>query len=371
MPPAVAPADVPAWAERRMQMEMALPTVEAFVAGEVQKQRFPSLVTAVLVDGRLLWWRGHGVRDLEDGGEVGMTTLYRLGSVTKIVTAMALLSLREAGRVDIDGPAAMFVPELEHAVYPTAERVPITLRHLLTHTAGLPRDTMDWGRTDAPSERELLVSIRQVKLERTPGEGAWYSNIGYAILGVIVGRIAGEPFQAYVDRQILAPLGLHARWSLGDVRSSEVATGYGPGGAEVPDWNLGAAEGAGGLWGSLDDLVRLTAYHMTAWPPGGRADQPPLRNATLRESHMLGGFQAAVSGSGFGWAVGSLDGKTLVSHAGGTTRYAATVMFLPDERVGLVALASCGCERELETVAVGALRVLLGRASGRRVRRMP
>jgi CubicO group peptidase (beta-lactamase class C family) len=302
-----------------------------------------------------------------------MTTLFRIGSVTKVVTAMALLKLREGGHVDIDGPAAMFVPELEHAVYPTAERVPITLRQLLTHTAGLPRDTIDyWSpRADEPSERDVLESIRNVKLERTPGEAAWYSNIGYALLGLIVARIAGVPLHDYVDREILAPLGMHARWSVGDVQNEMIAKGYsiaGPAPVEGPDWKMGAADGAGGLWASLDDLVRLVAYHMTAWPPGGRADQPPLRNATLRESHMLGGFQAARAGSGFGWAVGNLDGKTIVSHAGGTSAYAATVLFLPEERVGLVALAGCGCEAQLEAIGTGAVRVLLGRTAPKRVR---
>ena len=343
--------DRSAWPARRQRIAGWLPEVEQMVQRQVSEHEIPSLVVGLLVDGELLWWRGYGVRDLEQGGPVTAHTVYRIGSITKVITGMALLRLRDEGRLALDDPAERYLPELAQVRYPTRDSRPITLRQLLTHTSGLPRlGEFDYAkpRKKGVVEREVLESLRDLDLQYVPGTDHVYSNFGFALLGIIVGRVTGERYRDYVTRELLLPLGMGSTaWHHASVTSESLATGYAKeNGRYVArhHWLLGHSEAMGGLYASLDDMVRFTAFHMTAWPPGARDDRPPLRNGSLRESHMVGGWQApGGGGTGIGWGVTKLgDAGQLEFHTGATHQYAATVMFLPRERLGYVALTNCG-----------------------------
>lgn len=342
--------DRSAWEARRQEIASYLPEVERLVQQEVTKQRMPSLAAAVLVDGQLLWWRGYGAEDLERGNPVTAHTVYRIGSITKTMTGLALLRLRDEGRVRLDDPAEVYLPEFAEVHYTTADSPLITLRMLLTHTSGLPRlGKFDYAkkRSTPVTEREVLDSLRATKLENVPGTKQVYSNFGFASLGILISRVTGMSYQQYMSETMLAPLGMGGvAWHHDEVRD-RLATGYVKNGGTYEarhHWLMGAADGMGGLYASLDDMVRFTSFNMTAWPPGARSDQQPLRNASVRESHMLGGWQTpSGQGTGIGWGVVKLgDAGQLNFHTGATHQYAATVMFLPHERLGFVGLTNCG-----------------------------
>ncbi len=340
------------WAARQQRIISMMPEVELKVRQKFMRMGLPSLVAGVLVDGRLVWWQGFGQRDLEAGGPVTAHTIYRVGSVTKVVTAMAILRLRDEGKLPLDTPAVTHLPELGTMKYPTTDSPQITIRHLLTHTSGLPRlGAFDYytDRATPVSDREILEGLRGAELENVPGVTMLYSNLGYALLGMIVGRVAKLDYFAFVDQKILGPLQMgSASWRREQVPHDRLATGYvweANAYHARHHWKFGASEGMGGLYGSLDDMVRLVSFHMTAWPPGARPNKEPLHNATLRESHLTGGFQHPGKGIALGgWAVERhhLSGDTVVSHEGVTHQYAAAVMFVPQQRIGFVALTNTG-----------------------------
>lgn len=368
--------DSPEWAARRSQITSLAPEIELMVRERFTRQQLPSLVAGLLVDGQLVWWQGFGQRDLERGGPVDAHTVYRIASVTKVVTAMAILRLRDEGKLPLDTPAVSHLPELGLMVYPTNDSPQITIRQLLTHTAGLPRlGAFDYAspRERPVGEREILEALRGAPLENVPGVTSHYSNLGYALLGIIAGRVAGVPYHEYVEQKILAPLGMRATaWREEEVPHDRLATGYAwDGGAYHPrhHWKMGASEGAGGLYASLDDMVRLLAFHMTAWPPGARASEDPLHNATVRESHLMGGFQQPGRGVALGgWAVHQHQfGDMVVSHQGTTHQYAAIAAFVPARRVGFIAMTNTGKPATVEPLAmdvVGLILKRLGRQSG-------
>jgi len=343
--------DRTAWAKRRQVMLNRIPMLERAVDEQVRKEGFPGAAVGLVVDGRLLWGRGYGRQSIDGGAAIEPHSVFRIGSLTKVVTAMAILRLRDEGRLDLDRPAAVWIPELDEVEAPTADSGPITIRHLLTHTSGLPGGTeFDYGARDddGVSEEEVVSSLKGLRLQAVPGTRNAYANLGFALLGIVVGRVSGMRYRDYVSTTILGPLGMaDARWERGEVPEAQQTTGhlgrrgrFRPG----PDWILGAAEGMGGLYASLDDMVRFAAFQLSAWPPGTRPDMQPLRNASLRESHRLGGFQPLMKqGTGLGWGVTAGHGSPIVFHAGETDKYSATVTLHLDHRIGFVTMASCAC----------------------------
>jgi CubicO group peptidase (beta-lactamase class C family) len=254
-----------------------------------------------------VWRRGSppavycaGVRDVATGAPVTADTVFRIGSVTKLLTATAVLLLRDEGRVDLDDPAVRHVPELAraHGAAGAAER--ITLRQLLTHTSGLPRVNDLGKRTDRSiEEAELLDSLARVALQ-PPGTLS-YSNLGYQVLGLVVGRVTGGTHARYVRDALLEPLGMRATvWQQTDVPPQALASGYrrraplverifsrvlGAGAGRVlsaavgaepsapePHWQQGAACGSGGLYSTVMDCLRFAALYM----PGAGLSVPAL-----------------------------------------------------------------------------------------------
>src|SRR5262249_9082476 len=158
---------------------------------------------------------------------------------------------------------------------PTADAPPITLRAILTHTSGLPRlgnfDYADASR--APSEAEIVGSLRGLPLARAPGVGTEYSNLGVALAGIAVGRAAAMPCRDYVTQYLLRPLGMTATvWDREAVPEARLATAYSldekTGALKREEhWRLGASEGAGGIYSTVHDLARWAAMHLQAMPP--------------------------------------------------------------------------------------------------------
>lgn len=155
-----------------------------FVAGD----RLVGLAIGVVVDGELVLGEGFGARHVESGGAVDTRTVFRVGSITKVFTTMTALHLAERGRLDLDAPAAELLPELDALLYPGADARRITVRDLITHTAGLPRDPdLPPLSRDKPTTRaELMQAIDGLSLVRPPGVAHEYSNLGFSLLGHVV-----------------------------------------------------------------------------------------------------------------------------------------------------------------------------------------
>jgi CubicO group peptidase (beta-lactamase class C family) len=333
----------------RMRWLSRMDLVQRLVHERMTQLGLPSLAAAVVASGETLWWDARGRLDLQGRESVTPHTVYRIGSLTKPLTAMAVLHLRDRGLLNLDAPIQAWMPAFKTVVYPDAQSALITPRHLLTHTSGLPRlGGLDYASRAQPvTAAELFALLDGLQLESEPGTRSNYSNLGYALLGQLVARVSGVDFTTYMDRNVLVPMGLSDfAWNAANCQD-RLATGYvssGPRARSAKHWRMGAAAGLGGLYASLDDMIRLLAYQQSAWPAGARAPLPPLATATLRESHMLGGYQLPTgSGTGAGWGVGVLPRLGhVVYHTGATHQYVATMIFVPRLALGFVALTNVG-----------------------------
>ncbi|MEP7125279.1 MAG: serine hydrolase domain-containing protein [Byssovorax sp.] len=332
---------------RRARIEATFPDIGRLFREAAEKNGLPNAEIGVVVGDRLAFAAGFGART-DAGGDVGADTVFRIGSITKVFTGMALLALRDDGRIGLDDPVTRYVPELGDAVYPTLDSPVITLRNLVTHTSGLPRvGTLKYSDAHGVTEQELGEAARRAVLDFAPGTDARYSNLAMALGGLVVARASGEPTRDFITRRILAPLGMRQTfWDQSDVPTDKLAAGhqrlqgkYQPAG---PHWRLGAAEGMGGLYSSVADLARFASYQMTAWPARSERDPGPIRRSSLRESQLSAGLaRPGKQAFGVSWVVisDSVLGY-LVMHDGGTEGYSACLILGPTRGIGVILLAS-------------------------------
>ncbi len=288
----------------------------------------PSAVVGLIDRDGIRWSRGVGARDARGGAAPDARTVYRIGSVTKLLTATALLQQRDAGALRLDDPIATHVPEL-------ATRLPgVTLRHLVTHTSGVPSvgdSSAPYWETTPPTEAAMLRAV-DVPVDFPPGSATAYSNAGMALAGLAVTRAAGEPWRPLLARRVLAPLGMTtATWDRADVPVDRLAIGVDTKGAiDPPHWQLGAFEPAGGLYASLDDLTGLARLALGAYPD-------VLAPATLAEALADDPLPGP---HGVAWLTGTFDGVRVVSHAGSTIDYSSSLVALPDRGLAVIVLGA-------------------------------
>jgi CubicO group peptidase (beta-lactamase class C family) len=336
----------------------ALPDVEKHFLTQFDKQNLPGLAVGVVLGGELVYGDGFGVRDMATKDAVDVDTVFRIASLTKSFTALAILKLRDQGRLSLDDAADRYVPELAAVAYPTRDSARITIRQLLTHSAGFPEDN-PWG--DRPLDVSEMAFARLVakglSFSSPPNTAFEYSNLGYTILGVIVSRASGVPYRAYVTREILRPLGMSATvFDEREVPRSRLALGYRrQDGRLVNEVNTpdGAYAAMGGLYSSVRDLARYAAFHLAAWPPRNDPEAGPVRRSSVREMHQLArpnrfvvGFEGSAAwgeagGYGFGlWSFETCRFDHLVYHRGGLPGYGSALFLLPRQGVAIITLAN-------------------------------
>src|SRR6476646_3661294 len=169
----------------------------------------PGMVWGVVQDGRLVHVQAAGVQDIEAKRPVTADTLFRIASMTKAVTALSILKLRDDGKLALEVPVETYVPELRGWKYPTEDSPKIRVRDLLTHTAGLVNDD-PWGDRQTPlPEEDFTRLLREgVPLTRPPAMAMEYSNLGYALLGRVIANVSGQPYKDFVQRILFARLGM-------------------------------------------------------------------------------------------------------------------------------------------------------------------
>lgn len=344
-PPPASPPEV-----RRQRLLEAVPELREHLRAWLEAGRSPGLAAAVVTPEGRLWSLGLGEANSTTGEAVTGRTLFRIGSITKTFTGALLLALAERGLLGLDDPVERWVPEFGGVLYPTRDSPRVTLRHLVTHTSGLPRvgrlDYTDPGRE--VSEADLVAALRDQRLEFAPGARVQYSNLAMAVAGLALARAGGRPLRELLAELVLEPLEMgRTTFDPAGLEDPGAAQGHAlrkeafePG----EPWRLGAAEAAGGLWSSLEDMTRYAAFQLAAWPPRDDPEQGPLRRARVRESHTpWGPLMAGQPRFGVNWAVGLHPAQgAVVSHAGGTYLFAASVRLLPERGLGVVLLANCG-----------------------------
>ncbi len=352
--PGPAPATRVADPVRLERVAQAFPVVDQIFSEFRRRVHAPGVAYGVVVDGGLAHAAGDGMADLEAARPAAPTTIFRIASMTKSVTAACCLALRDEGRLGLDDPVAAHMPEAAGIGLPTRDSAPLTVRQLLTMSAGFVTDD-PWGDRQLAVAADDFGSFLQggVPFNRPPGITYEYSNMGYALLGRVVSRVAGQPFSAVATEVVLRPLGMRdSHFAVDEVPPDRRARGYrfedGAWAEEAPLGD-GAFGPMGGLWTTIEDFARYVAFHLDAWPPRDAPETGPIRRSSAREMQQgqrlcpPGSEAAAAVPTAYGFGLlASLhprDGRH-VAHSGGLPGFGSRVLWLPDHGLGVIGFAN-------------------------------
>ena len=319
--------------------------LSAWIGAQLAYSGVPGLSIGIVHDQELVWAAGFGHAALEPARPATPDTLYRIASITKLFTSTALLQLRDAGKLRLDDPLVEHLPWFRIGGA-GAEVPPVTLRHLLTHTAGLPREAAFPYWTDgefptAPQIRERLAA-QQAAL---PTETEWkYSNLGLALAGEVIAAVSGRAYAEYVAEHVLEPLGMRRTWvTTPPADHADLATGYSrrlPAGPRTaaPHSDGRGISAAANMTTSVADLARFAMLQFRDAPIGGAQI---LRGSTLREMQRVHWLEPDwEAGWGLGFRIMRTRGKTYVGHGGALRGYRTIVHLCPADRVGVIVLTN-------------------------------
>lgn len=321
---------------------------EAKLAAFVKDNRIAGAAASVVHGDELAWAGGAGFAEIALQRAAQPDSLYRIASITKTFTGTAIMRLRDAGKLDLDDSALQWLPELAGSGSPqTIERV--TIRRLLSHESGLTSEPpgTDWALKSPHYEgvaARSLVRAAEILTAIGPNLQPKYSNLGYQLLGEIVRRASGEEYPAYVQQEILAPLGMFdtAFDPVHETLIARCATGYG--GRSFSDEldvapHMTAVWAEGGLWSTAQDLARWISFQLRA-----HGDQPQeslvLGAASLREMHKPRYLsdETWTQAWGISWYAVRKDDVTWVQHSGGLHGFTSNACFEREHKVGAVVL---------------------------------
>ena len=324
--------------------------VEQVFRDYLDKGRLPALAYGIVLDGELIVSGAFGYSDIERKIPADTKSLFRIASMSKSFTALAILQLRDAGKLRLDDPVSDYLPEMKGVKLLTSDAPGITIRHLLTHGAGFPEDN-PWGdRQLADSDEELRELVRQgISFSSVPGIQYEYSNLGFALLGQVVQVASGTEFQAYMREHVFEPLGMKSTvWEFDQAPQEKLALGY--------DWvdgtwvgipleHHGAYGAMGGLITSIEDFAAYMALHLAAWPPRSGPEGRPLKRSSLREMQFPWNFSsvmpqfrypsgrpcpsASAYAYGLRWMM-DCSGRVMVGHSGGLPGFGSNWTMMPE-----------------------------------------
>ncbi len=284
--------------------------------------------------------------------------------MTKSFTAIAILKLRDEGKLALDDPAEKYVPEMKALVYPTSDSPKITIRHLLSHATGFPEDN-PWGDQQlADTDEQLSAMIRAgIPFSNAPAVAYEYSNFGFAILGRAVANLAdpagprAAAYTKYVTDNVLKPLGMRSTTlEPSTVPADRLAHGYR---WEDSQWKSepllanGAFGSMGGMLTTLSDLGKYVGAFLASWPPRDGPETGPIRRSSLREMQQVwrpapatvtrtaDGLLLNAGGYAYGLRVSqTCQFPLVVAHSGGLPGFGSQMRWLPDYGVGIIAFGN-------------------------------
>lgn len=331
--------------------------------------RRPSVVgvAAGVVDARGRETASVGVR-AAGGDSVDANTLFQIGSMTKVFTALALAVRAETGALHPGDAAAGLLPDSLDV--PTRDGTAFTLAHLAAHTSGLPRMPKNLDAlSDFPdpmnpyaayTSADLYDALDGATLQSVPGSTYAYSNFGMGLLGQILARANASAYETAIVESVADPLGLSdTRVTLSDALDARAATSHGPTGDVVPDWSFtDAMAGAGALYADVSDVLAFLNAQC------GRGDVPDVLQRAIDRSHTVlydapGAPTPPTFDVAYGWHVLERNGRRVLWHNGATLGSRSFVAVSPEHGAGVVLLANSGLQgdaaRDFEATALHVL----------------
>ena len=343
---------------RDAEVALAVRRVAAAAADDRRQTGLASLAIGIVHDQTLLLAAGFGCANLERGIPATPDTVYRVGSVTKVFEATALMQLRDAGRLRLDEAVDRYVPEAWYPG-PNGARVSPTWRQLASHTAGLERNVQP----NLGTVPDLFRFLEHRAAAAEPGKVYAYSNLGFVLLGQAAALVAGERYHDYVRRHIFAPLEMtSSTYDVGSVAPDRLAIGYlrvDPGEDGWSGYRAGYRDPfppSGTILSTVNDLSRFLRLQFRTGPAGGAQILDPR---TVREMWRPVAPTGAARAAAIGWFVSPLGDDTLVKKDGGQPGFTALVQMIPERRLGVVLLVNESPQRVHASGAIARLSQLV------------
>lgn len=307
----------------------------------VAREAHPGATVLVARDGKVLYQNGYGYADIGNRVKATPETKFRIGSITKQFTAVAILKLQEEGKLNVQDKLSKYFPDF-------ARGEEVTLHHLLTHTSGIHSYTSkpDFLKTvmTGTTPAELVDSFKNDKFDFNPGESQAYCNSGFFLLGCIVEKVSGKSLDAFLRETFFAPLGMKDTGVHHGNRILDYeATGYSYENGEVQralDWDMSRAGGAGALYSTVGDLGRWNKAVF-----GGKLLKESSLEAAFTPAKLndgkIGAGATGPGGYGYGWSLGRLRGLPWIAHGGGLHGFVTYLMQVPDRKLTVTVLSNC------------------------------
>jgi CubicO group peptidase (beta-lactamase class C family) len=306
--------------------------------------RLPSVSAAVFAGEELAWSDAVGLADVEQAVEASPDTQYAVASITKTFTAVSVLQLRDEGKLDLEDPLSKHLPEAAHGTP--------TLRRMLAHASGLQREPPGeiWETLTFPDEEELLRGLEEAEQVLLPMAAWHYSNLAYALLGIVVARISGTPFRDHVQERLLEPLGLErTTWGPGEGAALPYfVEPYSDSVRREPVLELGGKGGESGLYSTVGDLARWGAFLCDP-------DEAVLKPSSAAELHDLNVMADAswTRGWGLGIELSRRGERVFGGHTGGFPGFLSILAYSRRDRIGAVVLTNAGNWPNLSPTGLG------------------
>jgi CubicO group peptidase (beta-lactamase class C family)/glutamate racemase len=346
--------------QKYIAIQPAFTTIDSVYKLYASQIKSPGMVYGIVSGGKFLHTGSLGYSNLDKKYTAGKQSVFRIASMTKSFVGMAILQLRDNGKLNLDDPAYLYIPELKNQKYITTDAAPITVRNLLTHSAGFPEDN-PWGdrQLDISDEEMLAMFKKGISFSNNPGMDYEYSNMGFAMLGYIIKKVSGKTYQQYIIDNIFKPLGMNnTYWEYSKVPEKNLALGYryvNNKWVAQPILHDGAYGAMGGLMTTIEDFQKYVSFHLSAWPPSNDKETGPLKRSSVREMQkpwQMGvlnadakypGGRACATVSGYGYGLRWLkdcQGRTSVGHSGGLPGYGSNWMIFPEYDLGIICFSN-------------------------------
>jgi len=341
------------------------------LAADAMKQwKVPGVAVAVVQDGKVIYAKGYGYRDVENKLPVTTATLFPIGSISKSFTALTFAILKNEGKVDWDQPVRSYLPEFQMNDPVASQEA--TPRDLFSHRTGLPRHDLVWYSSDF-SRQDLVGRVRYLKPNKGFRSAYQYNNLTVMTMGYLEGKLTGLGWEGAIRQKIFAPLGMsHSNLSVTDIEKTDdhalpyelkkdVVT-------KVPYHNIDAIGPAGSINSSVDDMSHYLVFQLG---DGKYEGKQIIAESDLREMHSpqtaVPDLPPAFSLPGLGhfsyglaWVATSYRGHNLVWHNGGIDGFYALLSMLPDDHMGVVILTNLPNGQTPEVLAYNVYDRLLG-----------
>lgn len=326
-----------------MQSELKL--LETWITAQQEFRDIPGIMVGLVYDQDLVYTQGFGYADLEKKTPVEEQTPFRIASISKTFTATAILQLRDAGKLRLDDPVVDYLPWFNIKQRFEGEP-PITIRQLLTHTSGLPReaDFPYWTDHNFPTLDQIKATLGSQETIYPPAQEIKYSNLGLALAGEVVAAASGMPYEDYIQTRIFGPLGMSQSTVIPDDHFiSKLVTPY----SHVQSDNshkkgeYADCQGitpAANLASTVTDLAKYVSLQFRDEDNGPDAI---VKGSTLREMHRVQFLDPDWGGAwGLGWSVWQRNGLTVNGHGGWVDGNRTQIMFIPETKVGVIVLTN-------------------------------